>query len=210
MNSGLYVRGESRLHHLPASLKLVVLCLAGSTIVMLHDWRLLAIILVGIVLLFRLACIPPRTILAQLRPLLWLIAVIFLVQLFLSGWRLAFIVACRLLDLIMLSTLLTLTTSASAMIEAMERLLLPLRRVGVDPEKVALALSLAIRFVPVIARIASEVREAQWARGMDRSALALIVPLIVRTLKMADEVAEAIDARSCGSSAPVPIHPPRE
>ena len=40
------------------------------------------------------------------------------------------------------------------------------------------------------------VREAQRARGLDRHPLALAVPLVLRTLKMADEVAEAIEARS--------------
>ena len=62
--------------------------------------------------------------------------------------------------------------------------------------KVGLAISLAIRFIPAVAAIVEEVREAQRARGQDRSMIALAVPVIIRLLKMADEIAEAIDASS--------------
>ncbi len=55
---------------------------------------------------------------------------------------------------------------------------------------------MVLRFIPVIATVASEIRDAQRARGLDRSILAMIVPLIIRTLKMADDVADAIEARS--------------
>ncbi len=50
--------------------------------------------------------------------------------------------------------------------------------------------------MPVLASVAADIREAQAARGLDRSVFALAVPLTLRTLRMADEIAEAIDARS--------------
>jgi biotin transport system permease protein len=71
-----------------------------------------------------------------------------------------------------------------------------LRIIGVDPTRVGLAFGLAVRFVPVLASVAADIREAQAARGLDRSVFALAVPLTLRTLRMADEIAEAIDARS--------------
>ena len=55
---------------------------------------------------------------------------------------------------------------------------------------------MVLRFIPVIAQVAHEIRDAQRARGLDRSIVAMVVPLIIRTLKMADDVADAIDARS--------------
>ena len=61
---------------------------------------------------------------------------------------------------------------------------------------VSLALSLTLRFIPVLAQVVQDVQEAQRARGLERNLVALAAPVIVRTLKMADDVADAIDARS--------------
>ena len=82
------------------------------------------------------------------------------------------------------------------MIEALQGGLVWLRAIGVNPAKVSLAISLALRFIPVLAAVTSEVREAQRARGLDANILAIAVPVVVRTLKMADDIAAAIEARS--------------
>ena len=70
-----------------------------------------------------------------------------------------------------------------------------LRPLGVNPAKVSLALSLALRFIPVLAQITREVREAQRVRGLENSVIALAIPLFVRTLRMSDDIADAIEAR---------------
>ena len=56
----------------------------------------------------------------------------------------------------------------------------PLRRFGVDPERVGLVLALAIRTVPVMTELARQVQEARIARGLSRSPRALAVPLVIR------------------------------
>jgi biotin transport system permease protein len=83
---------------------------------------------------------------------------------------------------------------------AIETGLQPLAKLGADVEKISLALSLALRFIPLIASVGAEVREAQRARGLDGSLVALAVPLLVRTLKMGEDIADAIDARGFGST----------
>ena len=101
----------------------------------------------------------------------------------------------RLCVLVAAASLVTLTTTTDAMLETMERLIKPLRRFGVSPVKVAFALSLVIRFIPIVGQMSNEVREAQQARGLGSNILALTIPLIIRIIKMADHVAEAIEAR---------------
>ena len=96
----------------------------------------------------------------------------------------------------MFASLVTLTTKTSDLLASLERAMQPLRPIGVNPEKVSLAISMVLRFIPVISTVASEIRDAQRARGLDQSIVAMVVPLIIRTLKMADDVADAIDARS--------------
>ncbi len=67
--------------------------------------------------------------------------------------------------------------------------------VGVDPERIGLLLSLGIRSVPVVVGLAEEVREAQLARGLGMSPRAFAVPLVVRSLRHADALGEALAAR---------------
>ena len=67
-----------------------------------------------------------------------------------------------------------------------------LRRIGVDPERLGLILLLGIRFVPVVAGLAREVRQAQYARGALYSYRAFAVPLLVRALRTANEIGDAL------------------
>lgn len=106
------------------------------------------------------------------------------------------LVVVRLASLLLLASLVTLTTRSSDMIDALEKGLGWLYYLGINPGKVSLALSLALRFIPVLASITEEVREAQKARGLDKSVIAIAVPVIVRMLKMADDISAAIEARS--------------
>jgi biotin transport system permease protein len=101
----------------------------------------------------------------------------------------------RFTILVALAVLITLTTRISDMVDALERALRPLRVLGVNPAKISLMISLAIRFVPLLADLVREIQEAQRSRGLERSITAVAVPLIVKTLRMASVLTDAIDAR---------------
>ena len=91
--------------------------------------------------------------------------------------------------------LVTLTTRTEDLIDAIEHALGPLRRLGVNPSRIALMLSMTIATVPVIAGFAVQVREAQRARGVPVRPLTFVVPLLVMALKHSDELADALTAR---------------
>ena len=74
----------------------------------------------------------------------------------------------------------------------------------IDAARVSLAVSLVLRFVPDILTRWRDIREAQAARGLASHPVALLVPLLVRTLKGADDVAAAIEARGF---PPPRLHP---
>jgi biotin transport system permease protein len=191
-----YVPGASPLHRCPAGAKILALIGAGS---LLFAWPRLDLALAGLGLaglLYRLAGIPVRLMLAQLRPLAWILGLLVLVQLALDGWLAGLLVAARLAALVLLAGLVTLTTRSAEMIEALQRGLSWLRPLGVNPAKAGLAVALTLRFIPVLAAVTAEVREAQRARGLERSLVALNIPVVVRMLKMSDDIAAAIDARS--------------
>lgn len=207
MSPGLYFHGDSPVHRLPPGIKVASLVVVGTAVFILSDWRMLVGCFAGVLALGVMARIPWRLALAQLKPVLWLLLLIFVVQVLVDGWMAGLVTVLRFAILIQLAGLVTLTTRASAMIEALEVGLRPLALVGVAPGKVSLALSLTLRFIPVISAVTQEVREAQKARGLDRSVVALVVPIIVRTLKMADDVADAIEARSYDPGHALPAVP---
>lgn len=196
MSLGTYIHRESVIHALPAGAKVLILLIGGTAIFFIQDLVVVAGVLTGIIALYFVATIPVRVMFAQIRPVLWIFLLIFLFQLATRDASFAAMVVGRFMGLLLLASLVTLTTPVSAMIDAIERGIGWVRWFGANPAKISLGLSLALRFIPVVAKIVAEVREAQRARGLEWSVIAVALPVIIRTLKMADDVANAIEARS--------------
>ena len=137
---------------------------------------------------------PARLAWRQVTPILWLLAFAVPVQSVLAGWEPAAMMALRLVLAVALAALYTLTTPVSATLDAMQVLLRPFRR-WVDPDRIGLALALAIRCVPMLADLVREVLEARRARGAEGSPVAFAVPVMVRALRTADHLGEALMAR---------------
>jgi biotin transport system permease protein len=195
MSLGTYIHRNSAVHKFPAGFKVLALVLGGTAIFLVQSLWIIIALLGVVAALYGVAKVPLRTMVGQVRPAIWIFVVIFLFQVVTTDIKFASLVVTRFIVLILLASLVTLTTPTSKLIEAIERSISWLKWVGGNPSKVSLALSLSLRFIPVVASITSEVREAQRARGLERSILAVAMPVIIRTLKMADDVSNAIDAR---------------
>lgn len=195
MTLGLYIHGTSPLHRLPAGAKVPGLAAAGIALFLTAEPLLLGAVLLAVLALPAAARLPWREVLRQVRPALVLLLLIFAVHAVLTDWRLGLVIVLRFAILILLATLVTLTTRVSDMIETIERGLRPLAVLGLNPAKLSLMLSLTIRFVPLLFTQLQEIREAQRSRGLDRSLVAVVVPLLIRTLRMANDLTEAIEAR---------------
>ncbi|CBI75897.1 predicted membrane protein (fragment) [Bartonella clarridgeiae 73] len=105
----------------------------------------------------------------------------------------------RFIILISLASLISLTTKVSDMVASIEVGFRSFQCLGINPSKLSMVLSMAIRFIPVISEKFNAICEAQRARGLDINIIALAIPLIIRTIRIASEVAEALDARSYDS-----------
>jgi len=151
-----------------------------------------AVLVVSVAALARLS---PRMLLGQLRPVLWFAVFVGVAQVWLAGPREAAVAVGFLLVAVAAAALVTLTTRTQELLDALVTALGPLRRFGVDPDRVALLLALTVRSVAVLADLGREVREARRARGAERSARALAVPLAIRSLRYADRLGEALKAR---------------
>ncbi len=94
---------------------------------------------------------------------------------------------------LMLAALLSF--ASGLVLDTVTRALGPLRRIGVDPDRIGLMLALAIRCIPILATIVREVSEARKARGLQWSMTALATPVLVRALRTADAMGDALVAR---------------
>jgi len=192
----LYIPGDRWLHRLPAGYKLAALVIAGVGLFLVQNvWGLLAAFIVAGALVWSTG-VGAAACWRQIRGLVWVLVAIGVFAVVFQGWLSAAIVLLRIAALVGLALAVTLSTRSSDLIAVCERALMPFERLGwVNAGKVALALALTLRFVPEIWRHYQEIREAQAARGLARHPVALLVPLVVRTLKRAQQVAQAIDAR---------------
>jgi len=191
----LYQAGSSVLHRIPAGWKLLGMLLAIVALVAAtRPWQLgVAAVLVAVG--FAIARIPFRVTWAQLWPMRWMILFVALFQLIFSGPERAIMVCGSLLISVAIAALVTLTTRVTEMLDVCQWLLRPLRRVGVDPDRVGLVLALTIRCIPLLVGIVRDVSDARKARGAGFSLRAMAAPAVVRALRSADAIGDALIAR---------------
>ena len=113
--------------------------------------------------------------------------------------------ACRLILLIVASSILTLTTSPIELTDGIEYGLKPLKRFGVPSHEIAMMMTIALRFIPTLMEEVDKIMKAQIARGADfdtgnlmqkaKSLIPLLVPLFISSFRRADELALAMEAR---------------
>lgn len=192
---GLYEPGTSPLHRLPAGVKFVATLAISILTFVLHAPAWLGAITLAVALAYAVARIPLRRCLQTARTLVPLTLFVFLFQWWLQGLDDAVPVCLRLLATLGCAHLFTLTTRIDDLISAVERAMRPARRLGLRPERIGLLVGLTVQAIAALSVIASEVREAQRAREATRSLQAFAVPFLVRTLRHADELGEALAAR---------------
>lgn len=195
---GAYRPGRSALHRIPAGPKLGLLAAYGAVAVVLRGPASAVALLAFSLALTLVAGMPVRGTLRRLRGLLVLAVVVSAFQTWQRGWPVAVHVVGDLLALVLAALVFTATTPVDDVLTAVERGLRPFRRLGVRPERVALAFSLVLRAIPGILETARETRAAAKARGLERSPRALLVPLAVRTVGRAYETGDALAARGLG------------
>lgn len=191
----LYRPGASIVHRVPAGPKLAVLTVVAIAVsAFAHDVWTTSGVLVGVCALYALARMPWPVLAAEVWRLRWLTLVLAgFLWVFVSPTA-AWVSTIRVVALILLAGLLTLTTRMGDLLATLRRALRPLRRWGVDVDAVALTISLVITMIPVVAGFAGDLRDAQRARNV-RVGIRGIVPLLVRTLRHADDVGDALAAR---------------
>lgn len=192
---GLYLARRSPVHRLPAGWKLLILFAASIGITVIAAFWQLGAAAAVVLICYALARIGPKPAWQQLRPTRYLLLIIGLFQWVFVTWQAAIMLTSKLILLIALAALLTLTTKVSDMLSAITTAMVIFRPFGLRPQRIALVLAMTIRSIPILNKIVTDVLAARKARGLGFSALALLVPVVVRSLRAADALGEALVAR---------------
>ncbi len=207
MTLALYVPRAGVVHRLPAGLKLLLLAALAVALFALPTLTAAGAALAGVLAVGLLvARLPVPALARQARAVRWWLLALVVVHWLTTDLRTGVHVALRLLALVLAAAVVTATTRVNDMVVVVERLCAPLRLVGVRPARVGLAITMALRFIPVLVERADRIREAQAARGGSphgvRALRTTVAPLLVQVLQMAHDVSEALDARGADDVPP--------
>lgn len=196
---GVYVPGHSPIHRALPTLKLAVLLVivVATAALPTQPWHGAAA-LAALALLYAVAGVPVGTALKQVAPVAPLIALLGAFLWWQDGAAQALTTSLSLLAALAAANLLTLTTSVAELMGALERNLSPLARFGVPVDNISLAVSLTIRLIPLMLQTITEVLDARKARGAGLSLTAFGTPVIIRSVRRAQNVGEALMARGAG------------
>ena len=221
MVTGQYFPGDSVMHRADPRTKIIAACAYVVALFLVSGFGALALMGAGLLAGIAVAGIPPTWLWRAVRPVLLLISITFLFQLFLAGgeefWRLgplplyregavngAFL-AARLVLLVLSGSILTFTTPPVLLTDAMGRLMAPLAKIRVPAYELALMMTIALRFIPTLVMEVDRIIKAQKARGAvatgggpvarARGILPVLIPLFVLSFRHADELAVAMESR---------------
>lgn len=217
---GSFLPGRTVLHRADPRTKLVLLLVFAVLVLWLERLPALLVLLLAVLLATWRSGRPLGSVLAGLRPVLWLAGPVLVFRLFASAGGAPLEEGARMvLRLLLLAggtTLLTATTSPLALTDGLARLCRPLRLLGVPVGELALLLALALRFLPETFAEAQRLRRVQLCRAPAlrggaplrrlSQALPLLVPLVAGMLRRGETLAQALEARCYRAGA---LRPPQ-
>lgn len=128
-----------------------------------------------------------------------------------EGLQNAIFMTIRLTYLILGTSLMTLTTTPNQLTDGLEKALSPLNKIKVPVHAIAMMMSIALRFIPILIEETDKIMKAQMARGADfesgnmlkrvKNMIPLLVPLFVSAFRRADDLAMAMEARCYNGGA---------
>ncbi|MBR2281086.1 MAG: energy-coupling factor transporter transmembrane protein EcfT [Spirochaetales bacterium] len=208
---GRYYPTSSFLHGLDPRTKLAGAVLYAVSVFIASSPISFAVSFAALCLLMLLSRVPLRYMLRGLAPVWAVMCMVCLLNIFIhsgSAWR-VLLIAGRMVELVFISNLVTLTTKPKSLSDGMEKALRWLGLFKVPVHDLATALSIALRFIPILADEARHVMDAQKARGADlgkgsilnraRALAPVLVPMFVSAFRRADTLSIAMESRLYGS-----------
>mgnify|MGYP002518126198 CR=1 FL=1 len=218
---GQYYQTDSVIHRLDPRVKLVATLAFIISLFIVNSFCGYLIAAVFLVVMIRLSHVPFKFMVRGMKAIVFLLVVAGVFNLFLTpgevvvsfwklkitkeGIKLALLMAARLCFLIIGSSIMTLTTTPNQLTDALEKLLAPLKKIHVPIHEIAMMMSIALRFIPILLEETDKIMKAQIARGADfesgnlitraKNLVPLLVPLFISAFRRANDLAMAMEAR---------------
>lgn len=218
---GRYVHGDSFLHRLDPRTKLVASFLVMGALFAGGGVKAVLAAFGFAVVAAYLSGLPVSYIFRSVLPFRWLIFITVILNVVFTGGHIVleaplpyggftsegleygFLYGARIVILVFIASLLTLTTEPVVLVDGVEKMLRPFSRIGIHPHDIALSMVITIRFIPVLLDEAVKIRKSHAARGLRpvgfranlKSVSILFVPLFISAVRRAEELAIAMDSR---------------
>ena len=218
---GQYYQTDSVIHRLDPRVKLVATLVFIVSLFLVNNILGYVIAALFLFSMIKLSHVPFKFIVKGMKAIVFLLMITVVFNLFLtpgeaffSIWKLSISregiilaakMAVRLTFLILGSSIMTLTTTPNNLTDGMEKGLKPLRLFKVPVHEVAMMMSIALRFIPILLEETDKIMKAQMARGADfesggliqkaKSLVPLLVPLFISAFRRANDLAMAMEAR---------------
>ena len=219
---GQYYPAKSVIHSLDPRVKIVCTLLFLISLFVQRSVLGYAIATLLLVVIIHTCKVPFKYIVKGLRPIIILLLITVIFNLFLvrggeilfqyrilqiteEGLRTAVYMGVRLIYLLIGSSIMTFTTTPIALTDGLESLLRPLNKVKVPVHEMAMMMSIALRFIPILLEETDKIMKAQIARGADldsgnifqrvKAVIPILVPLFVSAFRRASDLAMAMEAR---------------
>ena len=209
MTIGQYFPGNSPVHRLDARMKIVLTFLMVVAVFLCKNFWSLGLAIVFMILAVGLSKIPPKTILKSIKPLIVIILITGVINLFygdgeplvtlgklkitMDGVMTAVFMAVRIIELVIVGSLLTYTTSPTELTDA------------IDVHVIAMTMTIALRFIPTLIEEIDKIMAAQKSRGADmesgglirraKGLVPILIPLFISSFRRANELADAMECR---------------
>ena len=220
---GQYVPGNSFVHKLDPRVKILISLIYIVDLFIVNSFKGYIFIVLFTIISILISKIQFSYIYKGLKPIFILVVITAVLNIFMTtgtnpplfkwkflvvykeGLVMAGFMAVRLVFLIIGTSLLTLTTSPIELTDAIEKLLSPMKKIGVPAHELAMMMTIALRFIPTLMDETDKIMKAQIARGADlesgnliqkaKNLVPILVPLFISSFRRADELAMAMEAR---------------
>jgi energy-coupling factor transport system permease protein len=226
---GQYYPAKSVLHRMDPRAKLVGTLVFIISVFVFHTfpgYAVATLFLAGMIIISK---VPPKFMFKGLKAIVMLLMITVVFNILLTpgkvlwqwgifhvteeGLKLAGAITCsnssmviiRLTYLVIGSSVMTLTTTPNQLTDGLERLLRPLNKLHVPIHEIAMMMSIALRFIPILLEETDKIMKAQIARGADfengnliqkaKNMIPLLVPLFISAFRRANDLAMAMEAR---------------
>ena len=218
---GQFYPADSILHKLDPRVKFVGTMVYIISLFVASSWLVYVLAAVFLAAVIKLSKVPFKFMVKGLKPIVMILIitmffnVIFtpgeplfswgIIKITKEGIVLAVKMGVRLTFLIMGASVMTLTTTPNQLTDGLERLMRPLNVIHIPVHEIAMMMSIALRFIPILLEETDKIMKAQMARGADfetggliqkvKNMVPLLVPLFVSAFRRANDLAMAMEAR---------------